>query len=201
MMTQGKKNAVSRRALIRNVAAAASIGPLLKSTENSAGAQTRSSGTLNKLSAPSDLKITDMRACTIAANYDYPIIRIDTNQGVYGLGEVFAAGVKGSALMLKAHIVGRNPLDIAGILGSIRNSAGQFFWNTGYGAIDLALHDIAGKVYGVPAWQLIGPKLRDRILIYCDTTGHPDPKIMGQRMLGRKKLGFKYFKMDLTLLW
>jgi L-alanine-DL-glutamate epimerase-like enolase superfamily enzyme len=54
--------------------------------------------------APSGLKITDMRACTVAANYDYPIIRIDTNQGVSGLGEVFAAGVRGSALMLKAHL-------------------------------------------------------------------------------------------------
>jgi L-alanine-DL-glutamate epimerase-like enolase superfamily enzyme len=42
-------------------------------------------------SAPSDLKITDMRACTVATYYDYPLIRIDTNQGVYGLGEVFAA--------------------------------------------------------------------------------------------------------------
>ena len=102
----------------------------------------RSAITWNKNSAPSGLKITDMRACTVAANYDYPIIRIDTNQGVYGLGEVFAAGVRGSALMLKAYLVGKDPLQISSILRSIRNSAGQNFWNTGYGAIDLALHDI-----------------------------------------------------------
>jgi L-alanine-DL-glutamate epimerase-like enolase superfamily enzyme len=152
---------------------------------------------VNMRSAPSKLKITDMRACTVAANYDYPIIRIDTNQGVYGLGEVFAAGVKGSALVLKAHLLGKDPLQIESILRSVRFSAGQNFWNSGYGAIDLALHDIAGKVYGVPAWRLLGNKLRDRIRIYCDTTGHPDPKVYGQRMLQRKKMGFTFFKMDL----
>jgi len=152
---------------------------------------------VNTRSAPSNLKITDMRACTVAANYDYPIIRIDTNQGVYGLGEVFAAGVRGSALVLKAHLLGKNPLDIESILRTIRFTAAQNFWNSGYGAVDLALHDIAGKVYGVPAWRLLGNKLRNRIRIYCDTTGHPDPKVYGQRMLQRKKMGFTFFKMDL----
>lgn len=152
---------------------------------------------VNKLSAPSALKITDMRACTVAANYDYPIIRIDTNQGVYGLGEVRDAGVKGIALILKAHLLGRNPLDIGAILASIRPFAGQGRMGGGFSAVDMALHDIAGKVYGVPAWRLLGDKRRDKIRIYCDTTGHKDPKIYGQRMLERKKQGFTFFKMDL----
>ncbi len=187
--------AMSRRRLLRAASGAAAGAPLLQLAAQPA--QAPASGTVNRNSAPSDLRITDMRACTVAANYDYPIIRIDTNQGIYGLGEVFAAGVAGSALMLKPHIVGQNPLEIERVLRGIRNSAGQNFWNTGYGAIDLALHDIAGKAFGVPAWQLIGPKLRDRIVLYCDTTGHPDPKVYGQRMLSRKKQGFQFFKMDL----
>jgi L-alanine-DL-glutamate epimerase-like enolase superfamily enzyme len=152
---------------------------------------------VTKLSSPSDLKITDMRACTVAANYDYPIIRIDTNQGVYGLGEVRDAGVKGIALTLKAHILGKNPLQIDSILSEIRQFAGQGRMGGGYSAVDMALHDIAGKVYGVPAWRLIGEKRRDKIRIYCDTTGHKNPKIYAQRMLARKKLGFTFFKMDL----
>lgn len=151
----------------------------------------------NTYSAPTDLKITDMRACTIAANYDYPIIRIDTNQGVYGLGEVRDAGVKGIALILKAHIVGENPLEIREVLRRVRPFAGQGRMGGGYSAVDMALHDIAGKVYGVPAWRLIGEKQRDRIRIYCDTTGHPEPKVYGERMLKRKKMGFTFFKMDL----
>jgi L-alanine-DL-glutamate epimerase-like enolase superfamily enzyme len=152
---------------------------------------------VSRRSAPSALKITDMRACTIAANYDYPIIRIDTNQGVYGLGEVRDAGVKGIALILKAHILGKDPLQIDSVLSSIRPFAGQGRMGGGYSAVDMALHDIAGKVYGVPAWKLIGSKLRDRVRCYCDTTGHKDPKIYGQRMVERKKLGYTFFKMDL----
>ncbi len=154
-------------------------------------------GGFNRYSAPSQLKITDMRACTVAANYDYPIIRIDTNQGVYGYGEVRDAGVKGIALILKAHLLGKNPLRIEEILRSIRQFANHGRMGGGYSAVDMALHDIAGKVYGVPAWRLIGDKVRDRIRIYCDTTGHKDPKIYAERMAKRKKMGFTFFKMDL----
>ena len=151
---------ITRRGMLRRMSAAPALAGAFKLAEPAAQSQAPAPGGFNRNSAPSQLKITDMRACTVAANYDYPIIRIDTNQGVYGYGEVFAAGFKGSALTLKAHILGRNPLDIQGILRRIRNSAGQNFWHSGYGAIDLALHDIAGKVYGVPAWRLLGAKLR-----------------------------------------
>jgi L-alanine-DL-glutamate epimerase-like enolase superfamily enzyme len=151
----------------------------------------------NTNSAPSALKITDMRACTIASNYDYPIIRVDTNQGVYGLGEVRDAGVAGIALILKAHLLGKNPLEIDPILEHIRQFAGQGRMGGGYSAVDMALHDIAGKVYGVPAWRLIGAKRRDSVRIYCDTTGHKDPRVYAERMVRRKKMGYTFFKMDL----
>jgi L-alanine-DL-glutamate epimerase-like enolase superfamily enzyme len=105
--------------------------------------------------------------------------------------------VKGIALILKAHILGRNPLEIESILANLRQFAGQGRMGGGYSAVDMALHDIAGKVYGVPAWRLIGARKRDRIRIYCDTTGHKDPKIYGTRMLQRKQMGFTFFKMDL----
>jgi L-alanine-DL-glutamate epimerase-like enolase superfamily enzyme len=59
------------------------------------------------------------------------------------------------------------------------------------------LHDIAGKVYGVPVWRLLGEKLRDKVMIYCDTTGHKDPKVYAKRVARRKEAGFKCFKMDL----
>ncbi len=95
---------MDRRTLLKSSAGAVGSAFL-------AGAPTEAAATsVNTYSAPSELKITDMRACTVAANYDYPIIRIDTNQDVYGLGEVRDAGVKGIALILKAHILGKNPL-------------------------------------------------------------------------------------------
>jgi hypothetical protein len=74
--------------MLRKAAALASFGPLFKLAEHPASGRALT-GPPQRFSAPSGLRITDVRGCTIASNYDYPIIRIDTNQGVYGLGEVF----------------------------------------------------------------------------------------------------------------
>ena len=185
---------LSRRKLLERVAVFAGI---FKMTEAGAGAQAGSRQGFNRNSAPSQLKITDMRSVLVASNYDYPIIRIDTNQGVYGLGEVRDAGREGTALVLKPHLVGRNPLSIEPILDSLRFFANHQRLGGGYSAVDMALHDIAGKVYGVPAWRLIGSKYRDRIRIYCDTNESKDPKIYAERFKIRKAQGFTFFKMDL----
>jgi L-alanine-DL-glutamate epimerase-like enolase superfamily enzyme len=177
----------------RAAQAAALAGPILKAAEG----QANTVRPVNRNSAPSDLKITDLRACRVAANYDYPLIKLYTNQGVYGLGEVRDAGVEGTALILKSHLLGRNPLDLQGTLQAIRPYAWHGRMGGGYSAIDMALHDIAGKVYNVPAYRLIGTKQHDRVRIYADTTDHPDPKVYAKRMAGRKAMGLTFFKMDL----
>jgi L-alanine-DL-glutamate epimerase-like enolase superfamily enzyme len=184
----------SRRSLLKRAAALAAFGPLFRLSEPVSGAQT---GSVNRNSGPSQLRITDMRFCRIASNYDYPIIKIYTNQDVYGLGEVRDAGVEGLAMVLKPHIMGRNPLDIEPLLDRVRKFANHLRSGGGYSALDMALHDIAGKVYGVPAYRLIGSKYRDRVRIYCDTTESPDPAVYAARMRKRKEAGFTFFKMDL----
>src|SRR5215472_9556951 len=113
---------VNRRSMLgRLTAGAAAAGSLFQLSKPASAQAPRPGGGFNRNSAPSQLKITDMRAIRIATNYDYPIIRIDTNQGVYGLGEVRDAGNEGMALILKPHIVGQNPLNIEPILDRIRN--------------------------------------------------------------------------------
>jgi L-alanine-DL-glutamate epimerase-like enolase superfamily enzyme len=186
---------MKRRNMLGMVAGTAALGSLL--ADGSAGAQSPQPGGVNRNSAPSRLLITDMRAIRIATNFDYPIIRIDTNQGVYGLGELRDAGNEGMGLLLKPHIVGKNPLNIEPILDSVRNFAGQRRFGGGYSALDMALHDISGKVFGVPAWRLLGSQYRDRVRCYCDTTETDDPKKHAARLLARKKMGYTFFKMDL----
>jgi L-alanine-DL-glutamate epimerase-like enolase superfamily enzyme len=191
---------MTRRGLLWPAAAAGGLAAIFRFTGQ---AQSRSSGgvrygPINKYSAPSDLKITDIRACRVAANFDYPIVKLYTNQDVYGLGEVRDAGLESSALVFKPLLVGRNPLDISGILRTLRPYAGAGRQGGGYSAIDIALHDITGKVFGVPVWRLVGDKKRDRIRMYCDTTGTGDAKLYGERMAKRKALGFTFFKMDVT---
>jgi L-alanine-DL-glutamate epimerase-like enolase superfamily enzyme len=193
LLQKTQKAILSRRSMLRSAAAGAMFGPLFKATEGQVSAQQ----TVNKNSSPSTLKITDMRACRLAANYDYPLIKIYTNQDVYGLGEVRDAGVEGIALVLKAHLLGKNPLNIEGNLRMLRNFSNHGRMGGGYSAVDMALHDIAGKVFNVPAYRLIGNKNHDKIRIYADTTSHPDPKVYAERMKKRKEMGLTFFKMDL----
>jgi len=122
----------------------------------------------DSLSRPSDLKITDIRGATLAAIYDFPIIKIYTNQGIIGLGEVRDAGWIAQALMMKPFLIGKDPLDIEPILKSIRHLTGSGRYAGGYAAVDIALMDLAGKALGVPCWRLLGDKVRDKVEIYAD---------------------------------
>ena len=154
---------------------------------------------INTNSSPSELKITDLRVATLVkAPMTCPIIRIDTNQGVYGLGEVRDGASPTFALMLKSRIVGENPLQIDKIFRKIK----QFGWHArqagGVCAIEMALWDLAGKVYNVPVYVMLGGKFRDKIRVYADTTESKDPKIYAQRMKERKEeKGITWLKMDL----
>src|SRR3954452_15569151 len=68
---------------------------------------------VNRNSKPSELKITDLRVATLqGAPMTDPIIRIDTNQGIYGLGEVRDGASARYALLLKSRILGENPCNI-----------------------------------------------------------------------------------------
>ena len=127
-----------------------------------------------------------------------PIIRIDTNQGVYGLGEVRDGASATYALMLKSRILGENPLQVDRIFRKIKQFGGPARQAGGVCAVEMALWDIAGKVYNVPVYVMLGGKLRDKIRVYADTTESNDPKIYAQRMKERKEvMGLTWLKMDL----
>ena len=155
---------------------------------------------VNTNSKPSELKITDLRVATIArAPMTDPIIRIDTNQGIYGLGEVRDGANKYYALNLKSRILGENPCDIDKIFRKIKQFGGHARQAGGVCAIEMALWDLAGKAYNVPIYQMLGGKFRDKIRCYADTTESDDPKIYGERLKKRKEQGFTWLKMDLGI--
>jgi L-alanine-DL-glutamate epimerase-like enolase superfamily enzyme len=156
---------------------------------------------VNTNSSPSTLKITDMRVATVVkpGPSPCPIIRLDTNQGVYGLGEVRDGASATYALFLKSRIVGENPLQIDRVFRKIKQFGGHARQAGGVCAIEMALWDIAGKVYNAPVYIMVGGgKFRDKIRIYADTTESKDPKIYAQRMKERKEgMGLTWLKMDL----
>jgi L-alanine-DL-glutamate epimerase-like enolase superfamily enzyme len=155
---------------------------------------------VNTNSKPSDLRITDMRVAVLrGVPMTSPIIRIDTNQGIYGLGEVHNGATKNYALELKSRILNENPCNIDRVFRKIKQFGGHARQGGRASAVEVALWDLAGKAYGVPIYQMLGGKFRDRIHIYCDTTESPDPKVFGQRLKERKDSGFTWLKMDLGI--
>ena len=155
---------------------------------------------VNGASKPSDLKITDLRVATIkGAPMTDPIIRIDTNQGIYGLGEVRDGASKTYALMLKSRLLGENPCNVDKIFRKIKQFGGESRQAGGVCGIEMALWDLAGKAYNVPVYQMLGGKFRDKIRCYADTTESDDPKIYGDRLKKRKEQGFTWLKMDLGI--
>jgi L-alanine-DL-glutamate epimerase-like enolase superfamily enzyme len=157
-------------------------------------------GNVNSNSKPSELKITDLRVATIThAPMRDPILRIDTNQGIYGLGEVRDGASPTYALMLKSRILGENPCNVDKIFRKIRQFGGESRQAGGVCGIEMALWDLAGKAYNVPVYQMLGGKFRDKIRCYADTTESDDPHIYGDRLKKRKEQGFTWLKMDLGI--
>ena len=103
------------------------------------------------------------------------------------------------ALMLKSRLLGENPCDIDRLFRRIRQFGHHGRQGGGVSAVEMALMDLAGKAYGVPAYALAGGRFRDRILCYCDTTPSASGRETGRRLKQRMEMGFRFLKMDLGI--
>ena len=152
---------------------------------------------------PSTLKITDLRFADIdGAPKRCTLLKIYTNQGLMGYGEVRDASSKTYALMLKSRLLGENPCNVDRIFHKIKQFGGPSRQGGGVSGIEIALWDLAGKAWGVPVWQLLGGKYRDKIRVYCDTDAEGkenDGHAMGLSLKKRMKMGFTFLKMDLGI--
>lgn len=153
---------------------------------------------VSRASAPSDLKITDMRfAVVLNGNARCPIIRIDTNQGISGWGEVRDGATWRYAMFLKSRIVGMNPCNVEMIFKRIKQFGHHARQAGGVCAVEMALWDLAGKAYDVPAYQLLGGKYRDKVRLYADTPRLQDPVQFAAKMKDRvDNKGYTFLKMD-----
>jgi hypothetical protein len=115
----------------------------------------QTSANVKRASSPSELKITDLRYCVTTVLGRTAIIRIDTNQGIYGLGEVRDGGDPRYALMLKSRILGENPCNVEKIFKIIKQFGGQARQAGGVCGVEMALWDLCGKAYNVPVWQSV----------------------------------------------
>src|SRR2546425_4997868 len=102
------------------------------------------------------------------------LVRITTETGLVGWGETTLEGKPKSTVAaveeLAEYLIGKDPLRIEHHWQHIYRSAffrGGNVLMSALSGIDQALWDIAGKHYGVPAYQLLGGAVRARIRVYA----------------------------------
>ncbi len=157
---------------------------------------------VNTYSNPSELRITDIRFTDIVgAPFHSSLIKVYTNQGLVGFGEVRDGADKLYALMLKGRLLGENPCNVDKLFRRIKQFGHHARQGGGVSGLEIALWDLAGKAYGIPIYQMLGGKFRDKIRMYCDTDvdGKDTGKAMGLALKKRMEQGFTFLKMDLGI--
>jgi len=193
LQDQQKQTACSRRSLLKGAGA----GFAGLSLAGMVGAPVEeqvafAAQNVNRSSSPSELRITDMRVAVVdRAPFRSPLIRIDTNQGISGYGEVRDGASANYALILKSRLLRQNPCNIERIFKRIRQFGHHGRQGGGVSGVEMALWDLAGKAYGVPVYQMLGGRYRDRVRLYADT---PDGRISGLKK--RIEQGFTFLKYD-----
>src|ERR1035438_3921046 len=122
------------------------------------------------------LNIPDVRTAEVRGHGYQVHVHIHTDQGIIGQGENTDAAT-GSVPLIRSFarmLIGQDPLNIEAAFERIRTSgvfagaqAGQYV--TALTAVEIALWDLAGKAVGLPVYQLLGGRMRDRVRVYCDT--------------------------------
>jgi galactonate dehydratase len=160
-----------------------------------------------KASSPSDLKITDIKCGYIRGGHGL-FVKIHTNQGIWGCGEGADAtpGTYHLVKLFARRLQGQSPLNVHRLFEQVRK--GGFFEGAQSGmyvavlsAVETALWDLAGKALGLPVYQLLGGKFRDRLRVYMDTALYqfrlPVPEKFAESARQAVDMGFTAVKFDL----
>ncbi len=105
------------------------------------------------------------------------IVKVETDEGVFGWGESGLSGREQAVLGALAHferfLVGRDPMAIGALWQEMYRS--QYFeggrvLQAAISAVDIALHDLKGKALGVPVYELLGGRQRDTVPTFASAT-------------------------------
>ena len=129
------------------------------------------------------IKITDVKCMIVHGTWDWNLIKIETDSGLYGIGEAYWGwGVKDLVVnKMKDIVVGEDPLNVdklytkmlmqsagAGAIGGVTMTAAS--------GIEIALWDLCGRILETPVCNLLGGRFRDRVRFYrtMPAVEHPD---------------------------
>jgi L-alanine-DL-glutamate epimerase-like enolase superfamily enzyme len=123
------------------------------------------------------VKIVRLKTAVVEGNFDWTFVRIETDEGIRGLGECFfAPGLTAILRSLEPLLLGKDPRDVRRLFRDLQlatsgaGSIAGIIYNAISG-IEAALWDVLGQWLDVPIYRLLGGKFRDRIRIYADCHG------------------------------
>jgi L-alanine-DL-glutamate epimerase-like enolase superfamily enzyme len=123
------------------------------------------------------LKIIRLKTAVVEGNFDWTFVRIETDEGIRGLGECFfAPGLTSILRSLEPLLIGEDPRDIHRIFRKLQmatsgaGSVAGIVYNAISG-IEAALWDVLGQWLDVPIYRLLGGKFRERVRVYADCHG------------------------------
>lgn len=129
------------------------------------------------------MKIVAARLIVCSPDRNFVTLRIDTDEGIYGLGDATLNGRELAVVAyLEEHIIpcliGRDPFATEDIWQYLYRGA---YWRRGpvtmtaIAAVDVALWDIKGKALKTPLYNLLGGKSRQGALVYAHANGSDIP--------------------------
>ena len=138
------------------------------------------------------------------------LVKVKTDEGITGIGEAYhGAGVHQIAVdeRLTRPLIGQDPRNVDKLFRDMMNSmsASGFYQGAVMSAIsgiESALWDITGQAAGVPIWQLLGGKFRDKIRIYndCHAGETESPEAYAAKAREVEARGFTAIKFDIDPL-
>jgi galactonate dehydratase len=132
------------------------------------------------------------------------LVKVETDEGIHGWGESGLSyrekAVVGALDHFSRFLIGRDPMQCGALWQELYRS--QYFeggrvLTAAMSALDIAFHDIKGKALGVPVYQLLGGKQRDRVPAFATTSSEPGPCMVEQALL-LKKEGWRCIRMIAT---
>jgi L-alanine-DL-glutamate epimerase-like enolase superfamily enzyme len=154
------------------------------------------------------MRITAIKTAATSGHGMHLWVKVETDEGVTGLGECVHGGVQAIAIIheLRQHMIGRDPFAIDALFEEFRRryvfdggTAGALI--TALTGIEIALWDLKGKALGVPVYELLGGKFRDRVRVYADCQVEPGMNFseIEQVVDGVLRRGFTAIKIDLDI--
>lgn len=123
------------------------------------------------------MKIVRLKTAVVEGNFPWTFVRIETDEGVRGLGECFLApGLTAILRSLEPLLVGEDPRDLHRLIRKLQlatsgaGSVAGIVYNAISG-IEAAFWDLLGRLLDIPIYRLLGGKFRDQVRMYADCHG------------------------------